>query len=263
MKLTRWFCLAVAGILGFGFPARSEPVPVAKYSKPIYVACVGDSITAGTGLVGIAIDWSYPSQLSRMLGNKWEVHNFGIGGTTMLQKSDNPYRYKAPLQSKPDVVIIALGTNDLKPKNWNQAAYVSDYKAMISAFQALPNKPLIYLCLPTPVVPPGRFDIPSSGPDMLIPLIGLLASENHLDLIDFNAPMASHPEWLPDRVHPNRDGSFAMAKAVYAVLTGTDYTGEMLPPPSALAPKPAPAPTPTSTPTPASVPNPPAAPTAK
>ncbi len=175
----------------------------------------------------------------------------------MLQKSDNPYRYKASLQSKPDVVIIALGTYDLKPKNWNQAEYVSDYKEMISAFQALPNKPLIYLCLPPPVIPPGRYDIPSSGPDMLIPLIGLLASENHLDLIDFNTPMQSHPEWLPDRVNPNHEGSFAMAKAAYAVLTGTDYTGEMLLPLSA------PAPTPTSTPTPATAPTPPAAPAVK
>jgi lysophospholipase L1-like esterase len=222
--------LLLAGFaLVLGHAAFADPVPMANYSKPIKVACVGDSITAG---YGVDPAWSWDGQLARLLGDKWELHNFGVSGATMLQKSDRPYMplkpYADALALQPDVVIIELGTNDTKPQNWNQDAFVSDYQTMIRAFQTLPNKPLIYLCLPVPVAPPGNFLIPPTGPDELMPLIRQLAAQNHCGLIDFNTPMASHLDWLPDHVHPNPDGGFLMAKAAYSVLTGTDYTGGML-----------------------------------
>jgi len=227
-----YFIVMIAGILRLAPSAYAAPVPVADYSKPIRVTCVGDSITAGTGL---GIEWSYVNQMARMLGEKWDVHNFGVSGATMLQKSDYPYEalpeYKKALQSEPNVVIIALGTNDVKPQNWKQDKYVHDYQEMISAFQALPTKPLIYLSLPPPVFPPGGYTIPGKGTDRLLDLIRTLADENHCNILDFYTPMKPHPEWLMDHVHPSREGAYAMAKVGYAGLLGTDYTGEMLPPP--------------------------------
>ena len=212
-----------------GLSAFADPVPVANYTDPIKVACVGDSITAG---YGVDPAWSWDGQLSRFLGDKWDVHNFGVSGATMLKKSDKPYwplkPYADALALQPDVVIILLGTNDSKPQNWNQDAFLSDYQDMIKSFQALPSKPIIYLGLPIPVAAPGNFTIPPNGPDEVIPLVKQLAAQNQCSVIDFNTPMTAHLDWLPDHIHPNPDAGFVMAKVAYNALTGTDYTGGML-----------------------------------
>ena len=56
----------------------------------IKVAAVGASLTHGSG----ASDWrtkSYPAQLQAMLGNDYEVANFGVSGRTMLRSGERPY----------------------------------------------------------------------------------------------------------------------------------------------------------------------------
>jgi lysophospholipase L1-like esterase len=223
------FVVLFAAILTVSSRANAAPVPVANYTEPIKVACVGDSITAG---YGVGQDWSWSAQVSRMLGNNWEVHSFGVSGATMLKKSDNSYwnhkEYPAALALNPDVVIVELGTNDTKPGNWNADAFVADCQEMLNAFLALPKKPLIYLCLPVPVTPPGNFTIPPACSEMITPLIHQLAEKNGCGLIDFTSVVTPHPEWLPDHVHPEPAGGFAMAKAAYAVLTGADYSGGVL-----------------------------------
>src|SRR4051794_25029443 len=87
------------------------------------LACVGDSITFGAGIQDRDHD-SYPAQLGRMLGEAWDVRNFGVSGATMLKKGDKPYdkqkAYRDALAFKPDVVVIMLGTNDSKPQNWDK-----------------------------------------------------------------------------------------------------------------------------------------------
>ena len=49
----------------------------------IKVACVGNSITYGTGLSDRATQ-SYPVQLQKLLGERYEVENFGKPGATLL-----------------------------------------------------------------------------------------------------------------------------------------------------------------------------------
>ena len=48
----------------------------------IKVACVGNSITYGTGLADRATQ-SYPVQLQKLLGEHYEVENFGKPGATL------------------------------------------------------------------------------------------------------------------------------------------------------------------------------------
>ena len=60
--------------------------PAAK----IKVACVGDSITAGAGVKDPAK--KYPAQLGVLLGSGYEVKNFGVSGSTMLDAGDKPYK---------------------------------------------------------------------------------------------------------------------------------------------------------------------------
>ena len=114
-------------------PDRNAPIQIADYQGKIRLACVGDSITAGVGAAG---GQSYPNQLAKMLGERWEVRNFGVSGSTLLNQGDMPYQkqgaFQAALKFEPQVVVIMLGTNDTKPQNWKlKSKFASDYKDLL------------------------------------------------------------------------------------------------------------------------------------
>ncbi len=199
-----------------------DPIKPADYKAPVKVACIGDSITAGSGA---AAGQSYPSQLQAMLGDKWVVGNFGVSGRTLLKKGDFPYwnetKYQDALKSEPDAVIIMLGTNDTKPQNWkHEAEFVADYTDLVKSFQALPTKPRIYVCRPCPVPEPGNFGINEKNLKEWIKRIDKLAKDMDLGVIDMHKALDGKPELLPDRVHPNTEGAGEMAAAAFKALTG-------------------------------------------
>ena len=112
-------------------------------TKPIRVACIGDSITAGAGISNPADH--YPERLGKLLGDKWEVKNFGQGGACVRKKGERPYlnlpTLKKPLAFMPDVVIFMLGVNDLSSINQETILeFETDYKDLIVPFKALPSK---------------------------------------------------------------------------------------------------------------------------
>lgn len=55
----------------------------------IKVACIGDSVTYRYGLESRETD-NYPAQLQQMLGDQYEVENFGKSGATLLKKGHRP-----------------------------------------------------------------------------------------------------------------------------------------------------------------------------
>lgn len=198
------------------------PIDPSSYKAPVRVACVGDSITQGSGA---ANGKSWPAQLQEMLGDSWEVGNFGVGGRTLLKKGDFPYwkeqAYQNALSFKPDVVIIMLGTNDTKPQNWKfEDEFVPDYTELVKSFLALESKPRVYVCRPCPVPGAGNYGINEAGVQQQIPRVDALAKELKLGVIDMHAALDGKPQLLPDRVHPNTEGAGEMAKAAVAVLTG-------------------------------------------
>jgi acyl-CoA thioesterase I len=199
-----------------------SPIDPATYKAPVRVACIGDSITQGSGA---GKGNSYPTQLQKLLGASWEVGNFGVSGRTLLKKGDYPYwkekAYQNALTFKPDVVIIMLGTNDTKPQNWkHEGEYVADYTELVKSFQSLESKPRVYVCRPCPVPGKGNFGINEVGVQEQIKRLDALAAELKLGVIDMHAALATKPELLPDRVHPNAAGAGEMAKAAFTVLTG-------------------------------------------
>ena len=122
---------------------------VTAQKKVIKIACIGNSITYGVGTRNPAKD-SYPAVLGQMLGDGYEVRNFGVSARTMLMKGDHPYmkeeRYRQALAYNPDIVTIKLGTNDTKPQNWRyKSDFKKDMETMIRTIRALPSKPEIYL----------------------------------------------------------------------------------------------------------------------
>ena len=194
----------------------------AEETKVIKVACIGDSITQGSGTKG---GMSYPKQLQTLLGDKYQVGNFGVSGRTLLKKGDHPYwsekAYQNALKMEPNVVVIMLGTNDTKPQNWKfESEFVADYKELVKSFQALPTKPKVFVCRPVPVPGAGNYGINEENVQKEIPRIDALAKELGCEVIDMHAALEKHPEFLPDRVHPNNEGAGEMAKAAAKAITG-------------------------------------------
>jgi len=209
-----------SGTLAFSADPMAS-IDTSKYQGKIKVACVGDSITEGAGMNGNP----YPKQLQEMLGDKWQVENFGVSGRTLMNKGDHPYskekKYQDALAMKPDVVIIMLGTNDTKPQNWKfKDEFEADYKMLIKSFQGVESKPRIYICRACPVIGDGSYGIKEDGIQEQIPIVNKIAAELGLGIIDMHATLKDTPDLIPDNVHPNAEGGRKMAAAAAAVLTG-------------------------------------------
>jgi len=190
---------------------------------PKRVACVGDSITFGAAIKDRAKN-CYPAQLGRMLGEGWDVANFGVNGATLLKKGDKPYwKQRAFGQAhafEPQVVIIKLGTNDSKPQNWkHKADYVADYVALIESFRKLRSKPRVFLCYPVPAYP-GRWGITDKVmKEEVMPRLDEVAKKSGCKVIDLYSALSDKKAMFPDRVHPNAEGATVIAKQVASTIS--------------------------------------------
>jgi len=206
--------------------AQTLQAQIDTQRQPIRVACIGDSITFGAGISDRNTQ-SYPAVLGHWLGEKYQVQNFGVSGTTLLKKGDYPYwrqpAFDNALRSAPNIVVIMLGTNDTKSQNWKfKDEFTADYTDMVRQFAALPSKPTIYLCRPVPVAKTGNFGINEPGIVQEIPMIDAIAAAEKVSEIDLHAALNGRDDLLPDNVHPNAEGARLMAAAVYRALTGHD-----------------------------------------
>lgn len=185
---------------------------------PVKVACVGDSITAGATIEHPETD-GYPARLQALLGEGFEVRNFGFSGRTLLNKGDRPYMkepmYRDALDFEPGIVTIKLGTNDTKPWNWQYSAeFKQDLLTMVRAFQALPSSPKIYLCYPV-----AAFREDWGINDSLIrtdvqKYISEVAAETGCKVIDLYTPFRDRPDLYNDAIHPNVEGAALIAATI-------------------------------------------------
>jgi len=188
--------------------------------QTIKVACVGDSITAGAG-ASDRKKTSYPPVLAQLLGEGFEVKNFGIGGRTLMKNGDRPYSNESLFQQsqdfEPDIVVLSLGTNDTKPMNWDThgVEFEGDLREMISVYKNLPSKPKVYVCYPVWVVNDNMTIRESILVDHIIPTIYKVATELNVSIIDLHSVLFGMPQLIPDGVHPNDLGYVLMAKAIY------------------------------------------------
>ncbi len=191
----------------------------------IRVACVGNSITFGAGLQNRDRD-SYPAVLGQMLGKGYKVGNFGVSGTTLLSAGDNPYiatsAYRQVFEFNPDIILIKLGTNDSKGQNWkHKADFEKDYQALIDTLRTIRTNLRILLCLPAASYVNGSIK-DSVIVHGVIPRIRTVAERNGLEIVDMHSVTSGRPELFPDKLHPNREGALALAKAAYGAVTGKD-----------------------------------------
>ena len=223
-----------------GGAATAAPVDVSQFKDKIRVACVGDSITAGDG---VSKGNRYPQQLGRMLGDKWDVQEFGVSGATLLNAGDRPYQkeylFKRAVELKADVIIIMLGTNDTKPNNWALIdGFEADYRDLITKLTAPNTKPHIFIARPCVVLGKGAFGITEEVLLKEMPKIDAIAKEVGADVVDIHAIMSAaakeKPALIPDTVHPDAEGAALLAQAFFKAITSKDYDGlpTVLPPPA-------------------------------
>lgn len=194
------------------------------------VACVGNSITENS-----ALGWpeKYPSQLGAKLGKEYRVFNFGISERTLLKSGNKPYvnelRYNQVLASKPDIVVIKLGTNDSKESNWgNKANFVSDYTELVQTFQNLPTKPKVFICKPLPAYSNNMNIRGDVIRDEICPLIDEVAEATGAEVIDLFEALSGNESLLYDGVHPNAEGTAVMANVVANAINPTiEVPGDM------------------------------------
>ena len=194
----------------------------AAREAPKRIACVGDSITFGAAIKD-RVKNCYPAQLGRMLGEKFEVRNFGVNGATLLKKGDKPYwklkAYANARDFQPEIVVIKLGTNDSKPRNWkHKEEYVADYMELIESFRKLASKPVVWLCYPVPAYP-GRWGITDKVmKEEVMPRLDEVAKKSGCKVIDLYSALSDKKEMFPDLVHPNAKGATLIAEAVSSAI---------------------------------------------
>lgn len=204
-------------------------------ATPLRVACIGNSVTYGTGLADPEQD-SYPSELQRLLGPAYTVGRFGKPGATLLNKGFRPYmqqdEFHQALAFKPDIAVIHLGLNDTDPRAFPayRDDFVSDYLALIDSVRAVSPHVRLILARMTPLSHRHRrFESGTRDWHREIQrLIETVAEVSGAELIDFYEPLHQHPDWFPDAIHPTREGYALLAQIVEHAITGR-YGGLQLP----------------------------------
>ncbi|TKG94612.1 sialate O-acetylesterase [Puteibacter caeruleilacunae] len=195
--------------------------------KKVRVACVGNSVTFGYG-INDREENCYPHQLNKMLGEGYEVGNFGHSGATLLKNGHKPYwkqqAFSNALSFGADIVIIHLGLNDTDPRNWPNYRddFMRDYSALIDTFRSLPSKPKVMICKMTPIFHQHR-RFKSGTRDWFWQIqahIERVAKSNNVELIDLHTPLYCRPDLFPDAIHPTKEGATILANTVYGAITG-------------------------------------------
>ena len=220
--------------LGVWLDNLQTPAPDA-----IRVACIGNSITDGSG-IDMASMHGYPASLQQLLGKEYWVKNFGVSGRTMLNKGDRPYMkemaWRDALAFRPDVVVIKLGTNDSKPQNWQHSAeFKQDLVQMLTELcpelgqlpknkkkraKALAEvKTKIFLCTPIPAFKSTWNINDSVIVNGVIPIQQEVAKEYGLQVIDLHTLFGNDSNMMvADGIHPNEKGARRMAEIIADAL---------------------------------------------
>lgn len=191
----------------------------------IQVACIGDSNTAGAG-VSNPITKAWPVQLRDYLTDDYGTKNLGISGATLMNFPEpwgawenNASFVQALRNYTPDVILIALGTNDSKNGYWGQRNFKNEYITFIEKYKALESNPEIYMITPIKALNNAYGINNNNITDGIIPLICEISQEKMIPIIDWYSITSSATNAdLPDGVHANDETSKRMAQKVAQLL---------------------------------------------
>lgn len=207
-------------------PPAGSPAPTTDASpgseQTIAVAFLGDSITSGFGDIDYGNIW--PLIVSREYGFQFE--QFSVAGTGYVAVNDsNDFASRVPaiLEAKPDVVVIAGGTNDVFYPQEQVETAAAD--VLDTLREGLPDAQIVLMsaffqpALIEGSLPDGRpiADVVDEQTSML----EQLAEERDIRFID-TRPLFEGRDTsgliLPDGVHPNNAGHELIAEYLGPLL---------------------------------------------
>lgn len=195
------------------------------------IACVGDSLTSGgAGYENIC----YPTLLAELLGEGYEVGNFGAGGTSVTEfanttEGDYAYSsymtygdyYSSSLAFDADLVIIMLGTNDTKKWDRASAVYKRDYLTLINSYKERNPDVEIVISTSPEVLENNSLGIPVGViSEYIYPLQLEIAREVGATVVDFHALFESYSEaqkgflYRDDGVHLTESAGLELAALI-------------------------------------------------
>lgn len=214
-------------IKGDGFTYNYE----IQVKEKFHIACCGDSLTAGHY-------WpneSYPSKLSAIVDEKYQVENCGVNGISITGYGgswDDPEMryikqdvYKKSVDFAPDIFAIMLGTNDAT--GWEKAKdiYEDEYRVLLDSYiDQFPFAKFIMMVSP-PVVTPNQFGIPNDEiRNYVNPIQRDLADEYGFEVLnlreEFEAVEGFETKFLRpnnDNVHFTAEGAQFVADRVWEI----------------------------------------------
>lgn len=203
-------------------PRTPKPAPGKRL-----IACVGDSLTYGAGVRLTRGRDSYPARLGALLGQEWQVLNYGLSWRTLQDNGDLPYRsdpfYDISLHCGAEIFLLMLGSNDVKTFNWDEDNYRRELLAFAQTYRSLPQHPTVILMQPTIVWtdkhqnPPYRMDVSVVGNE-LHEIIAEVGKETGCPVLDLYRLSKAHPDWFADPAHPNQKGNIMIAHYIYSAL---------------------------------------------
>ena len=201
-----------------GLYTNSEPK-----EGQIKVACVGDSITYGHSVS----DWrknQYPAVLQELLGDSYHVANFGVSGACVNKNGNKPYIsrtvYEESIKYDADILVLMLGSNDSKPKNWiDMETFLEQYGELLDTYLKENNSPKVYIGICAKAYyadgntkGKARYNIRPEIVDQIAAALKQGYEKDDVVIVDIHNLTAGHPEWFEkDGVHPNKDGAKAIA----------------------------------------------------
>ena len=178
------------------------------------IVCFGDSITKRT----------YPEILASLVGS--EVIKSAVAGHSTGQSMSR--LEPQVLKHKPDLVVIFLGTNDIRVDSKRvhvpREKFRRNLTKMVTACQKIGAK--VVLCTLPPIDPKPYFERHDKsiydehgGLDSLISdyraITIEVATANDAGLVDLNQLLADEPGWRsPDGVHQSKPGNATIAKHI-------------------------------------------------
>ena len=175
------------------------------YTRPIRVACVGDSITDGNRKQGPTDkELSWPHRMNEMLGGGYMIFNCGKGGIC-ASNYDNAdvYVFKTAKSEDVDVVINVLGYNDYWTTDFTTESFKKNFVDKMDRIGATcTTTPRFYIGL----TPFGKQDTADNQnqKDGVEMLKALSAEKNWpiVDFLDYMATYRDNERYFPDGTHP-------------------------------------------------------------
>ncbi|MBQ4150689.1 MAG: SGNH/GDSL hydrolase family protein [Clostridia bacterium] len=220
------------------------------YEEPLRIACVGDSITQGTGSKDQETE-AYPGQLLAYLSGEGAnrigereviIGNYGCGDTRVMDTRDKYYTDMLAFtisseECDPDLVIIGLGTNDspwLSIGKGQIELFREEYTKLLNTYGNIPNVEQVYCTTATyraadesdggevDAYAYGAVTVRSLQREVVAELANAGGKFTCIDLYALSLPEALDGSLLSsDNLHPDTAGyTVYMHKVADAILDG-------------------------------------------